>query len=222
MDRALRQGADGVEVDVRLTADGIPVIHHDPGMRRTAGDPRSVASIAYRDLPTVGGHRVPLLAEVVDLVGTRGRLIVELKTSHRTRGGAVNTVAAVVTALRKHRLHDVVVSSFDRPRVLQLRLAGLPVETALLGRPGVPFGLVLRRGHCDGHRQVHPHVTSVLAQPELVRVAAEVGISVTTWTVHRREDLAGLLQAGVDAAICDDPRAARDLLVQPESLPRAG
>ncbi|MGZ6803622.1 MAG: glycerophosphodiester phosphodiesterase, partial [Nocardioidaceae bacterium] len=44
VERALVQGADGVEVDVRLTADGEVVCHHDPGMRRTAGDPRYLQS----------------------------------------------------------------------------------------------------------------------------------------------------------------------------------
>jgi len=47
VERALRCGADGVEVDVRLTADAIAVVHHDPGLHRTAGDPRHLSSLTW-------------------------------------------------------------------------------------------------------------------------------------------------------------------------------
>jgi glycerophosphoryl diester phosphodiesterase len=212
VDRALAHGADGVEIDVRLAADGVPVCHHDAGLRRTAGDPRYVVSVPSADLPRIRGHRVPLLAEVLDLVGDRGRLVVELKTPHWPTGAARCTVQAVAEELRRHRLHDVVVSSFDRPRVLQMRQAGVPVRTALLGRPGVPLGVVLRRAVQDGHQEAHAHLPSLLGRLDLVRSAAQQGVSVTGWTVNGALDLARLRDAGVQAAICDDPQQARALL----------
>lgn len=212
VERALRQGADGVEVDVRLTADGVPVCHHDPGMRRTAGDGRYVVSMDCADLPEVGDHPVPRLSEVLELVGDRGRVVVELKTPHWPAGAATSTVEAVVSVLRRHRLHDVVVSSFDRPRVLQMRHSGVAVRTALLGRPGVPLGVVLRRATQDGHQEAHPHVASLLARLELVTPAAQQGITVTGWTVNRPHDLARLAEAGVHGAICDEPGLARQAL----------
>ncbi|MCW2599075.1 MAG: glycerophosphoryl diester phosphodiesterase [Frankiales bacterium] len=221
VDRALRHGADGVEVDVRLTADGVPVCHHDPGMRRTAGDARHLAAMASGELPTVAGHPVPLLSEILDLVGDRGRLVVELKTPHGPAGAATGTVEAVASVLRRHRLHDVVVSSFDRPRVLQMRRRGLHIRTALLGRPGVPLGVVLGRAAQDGHVEAHPHVTSLLGRLELVRPAAQQGIAVTGWTVNRLYDLTRLADAGVQAAICDDPRNARAALLGSDALASA-
>ncbi len=212
VDRAFRLGADGVEVDVRLTADGVVVCHHDPGMRRTAGDPRYLVSMHSASLPDVGGHRVPRLSEMLDLVGSRGRLVVELKTPHWPAGAATSTVDAVVSVLRRHRLHDVVVSSFDRPRVLQVRQSGAAVRTALLGRPGVPLGVVLRRASRDGHQEAHPHVSSLLGRLDLVAPAARQGIAVTGWTVNRPRELHRLAEAGVLAAICDEPDHARSAL----------
>jgi glycerophosphoryl diester phosphodiesterase len=212
VDRALRQGADGVEVDVRVTSDGVPVCHHDPGLRRTADDPRHVATSGHDELPWIGSHRIPRLSEVVDLVAGRGRLVVEVKTPHWPVGAATGTVEAVVAVLRRHRLEHVTVSSFDRPRVLHLRRSGIPVRTALLGRPGVPFGVLLRRALLDGHDQMHPHIGSVLSRLELVERAAAQGIAVTAWTVDRPLHLLRLAEAGVEAAICDDPRAARQVL----------
>jgi glycerophosphoryl diester phosphodiesterase len=213
VDRALRQGADGVEVDVRITADGVPVCHHDAGLRRSAGDARHVATTPYGQLPWMGSHRIPRLSEVVDLVSGRGRLVVELKPPSWPTGAALGSVEAVVAVLRRHRLDHVTVSSFDRPRALLVRRSGLPLSSALLGRPGVPFGVVLRRALRDGHQEVHPHVSSLLARLDLARPAALQGMSVTGWTVDRPADLVRLAAAGLSAVICDDPRAAREALV---------
>lgn len=218
VDRALRLGADGVEVDVRLTADGVPVCHHDPGMRRTAGDARHVVAMACADLPSVAGHPVPRLSELLDLVGDRGRVVVELKTPHWPGGASTGTVEAVASVLGRRRRDNLVVSSFDRPRLLQMRQCGVGVRTALLGRPGVPMGVVLRRAVQDGHQEVHPHVTSLLARLDLVRTAAQQGIAVAGWTVNRPDDLTRLADADVRAAICDDPRGARLALGQSPAL----
>lgn len=212
VDRALREGADGVEVDVRLTADGVPVCHHDPGLWRTAGDTRHVVSLPAAQLPRVHGHTVPRLADVVDLVGDRGRLVVELKTPHWPAGAADATVAAVMVELQRHRLHDVVVSSFDRPRLLRVHGYAAPVRTALLGRPGVPLAVLLRRATQDRHKEAHAHISSLLGRLELVRPALQQGISVSGWTVNRPSELARLRDAGVAAAICDEPQLARAAL----------
>lgn len=212
VDRALRQGADGVEIDVRLTADGVPVCHHDPGLWRTAGDTRHIVSLRAAQLPAVRGHAVPPLSEVVDLVGDRGRLVVELKTPHWPAGAADSTVAAVMVELQRHRLYDVVVSSFDRPRLLRVHGYTAPVRTALLGRPGLPLAVLLRRAAQDRHEEVHAHISSLLGRLELVRPAAQQGISVSGWTVNWPSELARLRDAGVAAAICDEPRLARAAL----------
>ncbi len=212
VDRALRLGADGVEVDVRLTADGKVVCHHDAALRRTANDQRHVAAVAHRDLPRIDGHRMPLLSEVIDLVGDRGRLVVELKTPLWPAGAATAMADTVVRELHRHRLHDVVVSSFDRPRIQQVQRHGLWLRTALLGRPGVPLGVVLRRALQDGHCEAHPHAASLLGRLDLVESAAQQGISVIGWTVDRPSDLVRLASAGVTGVICDDPVAARQVL----------
>jgi glycerophosphoryl diester phosphodiesterase len=100
----------------------------------------------------------------------------------------------------------------DRPPVLRVRRSGLPVRTALLGRPGLPLGVLLRRVLRDGHAEAHPHVSALLARPELLHVAQVQGVGITAWTVDRPQDLLRLASAGLSAAICDDPRAAREVL----------
>lgn len=217
VDRALRQGADGVEVDVRVTADGVPVCHHDASLERTTGDRRLVAMTEYAQLPWIGSHRVPRLSEVVDVVAGRGRLVVELKPPGWPALEAPESVSAVADVLRRHRLEHVTVSSFDRLRLRALRSLGLPCPTALLGRPAVPLLGLLRQARQDGHPEAHPHVSSLLAHPQVLSEAA--GLRVTSWTVNRAEDLVALRALDLHAVIVDDPAAAR-LVLQP--LARVG
>ena len=213
VDRALRLGADGVEVDVRLTADGVPVCHHDPGLRRTAGDPRHLSSLTWAQLQDVP-LAVPLLDNVLARVAGRGRLVVELKTPQWPTGASTGLLETVAAVLRRHDLSDVLVSSFDRPRLGRLRTL-LPVRTGLLLRPGVPMGVALRRSVADGHDEAHPHLLSALTGLDLVGWAHEHGLRLAAWTVDRPDHLRRLAAAGVDAAICDDPRAARAALTRP-------
>ncbi len=212
IERSLRRGADGVEIDIRLTADGAVVCHHDAGMRRSAGDPRYLAAMDLADLPLMGSHRVPLLSEVLELVQGRGTVVVEMKTPHWSPDAATRTAVALVEQLKRHRLTDVIVSSFDRPRLLALRETGIPVRTALLGRPGVPLHVLLRRVATDGHPQAHPHVASALARPDLVERAAQQGIELIAWTVNRPQDVRRLHASGLTGIITDSVTQARAAL----------
>lgn len=208
VDRALAQGADGVEVDVRLTRDLVPVLSHDPGLRRTTGVDRGLGTLDHADLPRVGNHALPTMDEVVELVSGRGLLVLELKTpAWRTPC----PVEAVVEHLRRHLLDDVVVSSFDRPRLARLR-GRLAVRTGLLSRPGVPATVAVRRALADGHDEAHVHVRSLLARPETVAQAARLGLGVVAWTVNRPADLLRCSDFGVAAVISDDAAAARRAL----------
>jgi glycerophosphoryl diester phosphodiesterase len=197
---------------VRITADGVPVCHHDPSMERTAGDRRLVALTPYAELPWIGSHRVPRLSEVVDLVAGRGRLVVELKSPAWPALEAPESVSAIADVLRRHRLEHVSVSSFDRLRLRAFRSLGLGCPTALLGRPAVPLLGLLRQALKDRHPELHPHVSSVLAHPEHVTAAREEGLRTTSWTVDRPADQVALRDLGVDAVIADDPATARHAL----------
>lgn len=212
VERALRQGADGVEVDVRVTADGVPVCHHDLSLERTAADRRLVALTPYADLPWIGSHRIPRLSEVVDLLAGRGRLVVELKSPGWPALEAPESLSAVADVLRRHRLDHVSVSSFDRLRLRAFRSLGLGCPTALLGRPAVPLLGLLRQATQDGHPEVHPHVSSLLTHPHAL---ASATMPTTSWTVNRPEDLRLLRELGVQAVITDDPAAARQVLAPP-------
>lgn len=136
-ERALAHGADGIELDVTLSADGVPVVIHDDDLLRTAGVPGKVWRLAVAELrqydvgrwfsPEFAGTRIPTLAEVLDLMRGRGIVNVEIKSRlWRTLRGERNPpplkrlVKGVLATLAVHANPEaVVVSSFD-PRVLRM------------------------------------------------------------------------------------------------------
>jgi len=87
-DEALALGADGVECDVRLSADGVPVVVHDTTVDRTTDGSGPVAALSLAELKLLdagSGERVPTLAETIDLCRGRALLCLEFKTADSVR-----------------------------------------------------------------------------------------------------------------------------------------
>jgi glycerophosphoryl diester phosphodiesterase len=212
---ALDGGADGVEVDVRLTAEGVPVCIHDPDLRRVAWSGRQIAMSTYADLLTVrlpGGQRVPTLAEVVALVANRGLLVLDLKLA----ANATALAAAVVEVLRRSgRREEVVLSSFAPEVLTALRRCASQLPRALITGGEVPAVVALSRARAAGCTALHPYVRTVLADHGVVERAARQGIVLRCWTVNRPVDARLLDIAGVPAVISDDPACLRRALATP-------
>ncbi len=105
--RALELGVAGIELDVHLSADGVPVVIHDETVDRTTNGEGAVAGLTVahlRELDAGQGEYVPTLAEVLDLVGDRVHVDIEVKAN-----------AAGEAVLREVRGRDTrwVISSFD-------------------------------------------------------------------------------------------------------------
>jgi glycerophosphoryl diester phosphodiesterase len=193
---ALRQGADGVEIDVWLTADGRLVCAHD----LAGADLDSLATLPE------------MLAAAQRPAGSQ--VVVEAKP---VTGAALAraTAAALADTLRTAAGDaDITVSSFDADllAVIRTTCADLPVRTALLGDKTDPAAAVVRRAFQDGHDEVHLPLAAVARTPEAVETARALGLAVALWTVNRPRDLRWAAELGVDAVITDDvPVAQREL-----------
>lgn len=174
VEAAVRAGAHGCEVDLRLSADGVLVAAHDEELTRYGAPGVRVTRSAAADLPLA---RLP---ELVEAAG-RTRLVLELKTP--ADGARVRTVRALgATLARLPRRADLVVSSFDARLLAGVReLGGVP--TALLGEPGLPVRRLL--GRARGHAQAHPHVSDLLADP----AAVDAGLPLVPWAVDSGADV---------------------------------
>jgi len=198
---ARRLGADGVELDVRQSADGALVVHHDAVIDGVG----SICEIAVRDLPP----HVPLLDAV--LRACEGMVVnVEIKNDHDVPGsydesGAL-AMAVVNTIGELGWLERTIISSFDRFSIDTVRAAEpRAVIGWLLGVTVDPLTR-LAEATSRGYQALHPFVAGV--RPELVARAHESGLALNVWTVNADADLAAMVGLGVDAVITDRVPAA--------------
>jgi glycerophosphoryl diester phosphodiesterase len=194
-DEAKRLGADGVELDVRLTADGALAIHHDPAID-------GLGPVAHLRVPELPSH-IPLLADALAVCD--GMVVnVEIKNDPRDAGHdpgetvAALTAAAIAEAGWSDR---VIVSSFQFStlRAVQVADGGLALGALwpILTDPEAGLALAIE----EGWSAIHPFVTVV--SPDLVERAQAAGLAVNVWTVNARHDLAAFVELGVDAVITD-------------------
>ena len=200
---ALDGGADGVEVDVRLTRDGIAVCCHDDDLTRVGGAVTSVRATpwaALRDVVLPGGHGVPRLVDVAACVAGRGQLVLDLKPEPRV--GALLRASLAALALSGTDTDDVVASSFDS-RLLDVLAVRRPrLARAAVLDVGDPLLPALAAAHRRGDRALHLPLGTVLQQPTDVRGA---GLDVRVWTVNRLVDAQLCALVGIDAVITDVP-----------------
>jgi glycerophosphoryl diester phosphodiesterase len=186
---ARRLGVDGVELDVRRSADGALVVHHDPEIPGVG----PVSGLRVRELPS----GIPLLDEALDACG--GMVVnIEIKSD-----GGDALPRAVAAALTDRRADAVVVSSFDRDCLDAARSADPALRVAWLSGWGTELRHLLAEAIEAGYEGIHPFYPAVDAG--LVGEALAAGLAVRPWTVNDLADLRAMADCGVDAVITDRP-----------------
>ncbi len=200
---AVDQGADGVELDVRRTADGALAISHDD----TLPDGTVVVATAFADLPA----EVPDLAGVLDVCRGLAVVNIEIKNWPDDKDfDATEHVAAEVVALLDARgeLGDGrnLVSSFHLPTIDRVHELAPGLATAwLIGMVDDP-GRLVDRAAAHGHVAFHPH--HVFVNEDLVARAHDAGLAVNTWTCDDPERIRWLAEVGCDAVVTNVPDVA--------------
>lgn len=191
--RALALGADAIELDVHATRDGVLVVHHDAELPGVARDRAVIARLDWAALASAAaGEPPPRLRDVLELVGTRATVHVELKAA-----GLEPAVAALLgdTPVR------CAVHAFDHRSIATLRAL----------RPSIPRGILQTSRLVDsraaleaaGARTLWQHWP--LVDAELVAEVASVGGEVIAWTVNDAEVARRLAAWGVAGICTDDP-----------------
>lgn len=197
--RALELGADGIELDVHLSSDGVLVVHHDDVPRaiapsgRYAG--RRIDSLTFDELQgfAVGGSAlIPTLGEVLAVVKGRARLFIELK--------GAGTGESVVNAIRASAAPErCAVHSFDHAAVRLVHEMAPEIRCGILfDRAPADVAAAMRE---SGALDVWPQWA--LVDAALVDAVHAAGGRVIPWTVNRAEAGRALAALGVDA-ICTD------------------
>ena len=180
-------GCDGVEFDVRLSSDGVPVLLHDETLQRVQGRPERVDEIRARDLEDLG---IPTLADALHAVPHRATVDVDLKGLHD------RTVVEVLASGRGPGLVNAVVSSFE-PVTLE-RVAGLaPAWPRWLNAHDLTAVTISRAAELECQAvSVDFHAIDAGS----VAAARRAGLEVAAWTVRRRTTYGRLQRLGVIAA----------------------
>jgi glycerophosphoryl diester phosphodiesterase len=203
---AVELGADGVELDVRRTADGALVVHHDPTV---AGVGPIVAATAAE----LAGAApwVPTLADA--LAACAGALVnVEIKNfPGEPDWDPAQQVAATLPGELGEA--DVVVSCFLSAAVERVREVAPGVPTGLLVLPGDPRAAI-DDAAARGHDALHPCDQGLDAATVAAVVARchDVGLRCHVWTVDDPDRMRLWAGAGVDALITNVPDVARAVL----------
>lgn len=192
---ALTGGADGIEFDVQLTADGVLVVHHDPDV--------GGRMIGHLDVDAfrLAAPYAPTLAETADYLQGRptARINVELKTAGGRPDGREAVLAEQLRAWGPEMLSRTWVSTFDPHALCRMAVAKVDVPLALLAAEPIHLELL----PCLPVLAVHPHHTLVNA--ERLEDWRDRGLGVYVWTVNDNEVAAALLRLGVDGLIGDSP-----------------
>jgi glycerophosphoryl diester phosphodiesterase len=208
-----REGAAGVELDVRLVKSGEVVVLHDPTLGRVTGnaDRRAAEQLTWAETKSADigqGERVPLLSDVLDWAAKHDQLVnVEVKSDVRRRR---DLLVGVIALLQRHpyAARGVLLSSFD-PRFIWRLARALPsIPSAFLFHTKSPMARAAALVGAAtftrlGARAVHPEHALVTAQ----RMAAwrSKNVLVGVWTVNDPARARVLSTLGVDYIVSDNP-----------------
>lgn len=199
---ALEAGADGIELDVRVTKDDVPVVVHDPDLKRTHGENIRVDAVPHKVLP------VPTLSDVVRAVRKRfpdARLDIELKAEVDP-----DTLEATLDPVAPH--HRIAVTSFDLDIVRTYRrdgrfATGYVVKNRRLRRERVV-------SYIESHDMDFLAVLNPVFLGEVVEAAHRLDTALWVWTANRTAQIVRAIHKGADAIITDYPEKAAEVVRQ--------
>lgn len=215
--KAYEQGADGIELDIHRTTDGVLIVMHDEHVARTTtgrGYLHSAHSSWVKTLdagvrfhPQFAGEKVPTLEEVLAFLrSTTLKLNVEMKNQqiHYSR-----MEEDLLTLLKNYgMLERTVISSFNHDSLRKLKLLDAQASTAVLCtefRPApLPYALQM------GASAIHPSYKSV--NPDFLREARRAKLAIRPYTVDDELILRTLNHWGADGVITNRPDLARRVI----------
>jgi glycerophosphoryl diester phosphodiesterase len=206
--KAVEAGADMIELDVHLSRDGHIMVIHDSRIDRTSNGRGEVVDLTLVELKkhnynngmtNYGFVEVPTLEEVINLVGDRVSLNVEIKKSRTKHAGIEKSLADLLK--KKHFIDRVIVSSFDDDALVEMKRINREVKTGML------YKAVRKKFREEVQTlnvySVHP-ATDAIAVDQL-KWAKSCGLMVYPWVVKDRETVERCRASGfIDGVMVND------------------
>ena len=224
--KALEAGADGIELDARLTLDGKIVVMHDPTVDRTTNGKGKVRNLTFAEILGLDAgikkgivfenEPVPVLEQVFDELG--GKLLLNVELCNYEEGDNRQLANMAVELIEKYKLVDsVIISSFRFNNLVYVKDKNPNISCGLLAKQGL-LGMFARNllNHSVSVDALHPFYSDVHAN--MVHREQECGRKVRAWTVNDPKDIRTLYDLGVDAIFTDDPLNSREFYASEKLL----
>lgn len=200
--RALELGIEGIELDVHLSKDGVPVIIHDETLDRTTNAKGPVADFTVEELRQVDagdGEYVPTLAEVLDLVGDRVHVDIEIKAN-----------AAGAAVLEEVRGRDTrwVISSFDWDVLRYVRSVDKEAELWVLSVGASDDALAV----IDEVGATALAIWQRALDEDVARMLVDRSVPFWPWTVNDPDQARQFLEWGAFGICTDEPASLQEAL----------
>jgi glycerophosphoryl diester phosphodiesterase len=218
--QAVADGADVLEVDTQMTADGVLVLMHDDTVDRTTNGSGRVDELTLDEISALDaafgydgeeadrfadqGVRAPTLAEAL-VAHPEMRWIAEIKPD------TAEAAQAMCQTIREAGMTErVMVGSFHDSAMAHFRAACPEVATGMASNEALSFYIAARLGLAKWHptrahaMQIPPRASGLdVAHPRLIAAAHARGLAVQVWTINDPDDMAALIELGVDGIITD-------------------
>jgi len=206
---AIAVGSDGIEFDVRLTRDGVPVIIHDNTLRRTTGLSHPIADLTWSELESLE-VAVPSLEELFTLFEENNlMLFLEMKVDSAAEHAPL--AEACCKLVDEHSFKErVFVECFDLAALEVVKSIDPELKTAALFQPRLTRPSVSDQRIIDHAKAVGASALALhyrLARESLVQKAIDADMRVAVWTVDDPEWIARAKSIGIEALITNNPAA---------------
>ncbi|MBF8438102.1 glycerophosphodiester phosphodiesterase [Halanaerobiaceae bacterium Z-7014] len=214
--KAIEESADGVEFDVQLSADGLPVVIHDEALDRTTNAEGPVNALTARELRELdagsffssefNGANLPLLKEVLEVIQDMDIINLELKNGNIRYEGMEEKVIGLT---REYGVFDkTIFSSFNHYSIKKIKEIEPAARTGVLYMAGIyrPWEYAKKLGA----EAIHPFYAATV--PEIVEECHKHDMAVNAFGANDDSVIRQLLMMNVDAIITDYPARAREIL----------
>jgi len=217
---AIEENADGVEFDVRLTKDRVPVVIHDDNLRRTGGVNGLVAELSLKELKAIDvgswkdpakfrNERVPTLVELFELFeGSSSTLYLEMKSEPTQREALARVCCDALSQTPLRR--QVIVECFDLAGIELVKAIDAGIKTAALFEPtlrNTPLASSAKR-MIDKALAVRADEIALhhrLANARSVEMAQSANLNVVVWTVDDPSWISRATSQAIKALITNNP-----------------
>jgi glycerophosphoryl diester phosphodiesterase len=209
-------GADGVELDARLSGDGQVVVHHDARLENG----ERIGELSRWQLPQWLPDLASVLSECEGMLVNVEIKLDEAEPGQRPDAARCRALATGLGELLVRRPEGVIVSSFWPDALVSFGEVAAGIATGLLVHPALSAEDAVTTASNLGCSALNPFYSA--ANASLVDQCHQAGLEVATWTVNHADDVRSLERSGVDAVITDEVRMAleavgRDSRKPPES-----